>query len=291
MSFEEFVAKYSIAADLATGIGVWHADYEQLTHLGELNVPVHTILLVLNGTLCIRVKGERKVLTAGDYSDLLPHSQLRILNAMHQAEVWCLFFEDKSFQKIFRNRPPVTTAYLNHVMSKKAVSLPSNAVHTLRLNLASLYDTLLADTYPTRTLLLQSKLKIFFLEVDHLFAVLLEAQPPEQEQRSRHEFLFSQFIALLHKHVRSEHSVVFYAAQLCISTQYLGRIVRHVAQQKVHDFISYAVVGEIELLLADLSLPLKKVAQEMNFPNQAAFTKFYKRHTGLTPLEFRNQQK
>ena len=292
MTFKDFVTRYPISAELETGIGLWHADCEQLTQVGKLHVPVHAILLVLNGALCIRIKNEEMVLTAGYYSDLLPHSQLYILSAVRQTEVWYLFFEDKSFQKIFRNRPPITMTYIDYIISKKVILLSPQALRTLNLCLESLYDTLLSEEFPTRVSLLENKLKIFFLEVDHLFATLLEKLPPEPtQQQARHQFLFSQFVALLHKHARTAHTVEFYASQLCITTQYLGRIVRNIAQQKVYTFISYAVIGEIELLLADLSLTLKQIAAQMHFTDQATFTKFYKRHTGQTPLQFRNRLK
>lgn len=70
-----------------------------------------------------------------------------------------------------------------------------------------------------------------------------------------------------------------------------GRIVRTIAQQEVYSFTSFAVVGEIELLLSDFSLSLKQVAAQMHFPAQAAFTKFYKRYTGQNPMQFRNRLK
>ena len=66
---------------------------------------------------------------------------------------------------------------------------------------------------------------------------------------------------------------------------------RTIAQQEVYSFTSFAVVGEIELLLSDFSLSLKQVAAQMHFPDQAVFTKFYKRYTGQTPMQFRNRLK
>ena len=125
----------------------------------------------------------------------------------------------------------------------------------------------------------------------HIFAQLLEEQASEPNNRPRYEYLFSQFVALLHRHAQSQHSVEFYAEQLCITPQYLGRIVRTIAQQKVYSFISFAVVGEIEFLLSDFSLSLKQVAAQMHFPDQAAFTEFYKRYTGQTLMQFRNRLK
>lgn len=78
---------------------------------------------------------------------------------------------------------------------------------------------------------------------------------------------------------------------LLIKSYKFRRIVRTIAQQEVYSFTSFAVVGEIELLLSDFSLSLKQVAAQMHFPVQAAFTKFYKSYTGQTPMQFRNRLK
>ena len=78
---------------------------------------------------------------------------------------------------------------------------------------------------------------------------------------------------------------------LLIKSYKFRRIVRTIAQQEVYSFTSFAVVGEIELLLSDFSLSLKQVAAQMHFPAQVAFTKFYKSYTGQTPMQFRNRLK
>lgn len=78
---------------------------------------------------------------------------------------------------------------------------------------------------------------------------------------------------------------------LLIKSYKFRRIVRTIAQQEVYSVTSFVVVGEIELLLSDFSLSLKQVAAQMHFPDQAAFTKFYNRYTGQTPIQFRNRLK
>ena len=53
---------------------------------------------------------------------------------------------------------------------------------------------------------------------------------------------------------------------LLIKSYKFRRIVRTIAQQKVYSVTSFAVVGEIELLLSDFSLSLKQVARRCTFP-------------------------
>ncbi|MBR1474794.1 MAG: AraC family transcriptional regulator, partial [Muribaculaceae bacterium] len=45
----------------------------------------------------------------------------------------------------------------------------------------------------------------------------------------------------------------------------------------------------IMVALRHTDKPVAQIADEMNFANTSFFTKYFKRMTGLTPLQWRNQ--
>jgi YesN/AraC family two-component response regulator len=49
------------------------------------------------------------------------------------------------------------------------------------------------------------------------------------------------------------------------------------------------VIAEAKILLDTSSLTVGNVATELNFSNQFFFSKFFKKHTGETPFQFRNK--
>ena len=85
--------------------------------------------------------------------------------------------------------------------------------------------------------------------------------------------------------------MVFYADRLCISTRYLSTIIRSVAHSTAKEFIDRSVVLEIKMLLESTELSVQEIAYRLHFPDQSYLGRFFKKHTGVSPTEFRNAKK
>lgn len=97
------------------------------------------------------------------------------------------------------------------------------------------------------------------------------------------------FIELLAIHYREEHKVDFYAAQLNLSSHHLTQIVKLVTGQSVSDFIFEMLFSEARNLLTHSKLSVQEIATALNFSDQSAFGKFFKRKTGVSPVDFRRE--
>jgi AraC-like DNA-binding protein len=49
-------------------------------------------------------------------------------------------------------------------------------------------------------------------------------------------------------------------------------------------------VLEIKRLLVHTNLSVTEIAGQLNFPDQSYFTRFFKRETGISPLQYRTKQ-
>lgn len=112
-----------------------------------------------------------------------------------------------------------------------------------------------------------------------------------QSGTTRQADLFQHFVALVHEHCTEQREVAFYADQLCISTRYLSTIVRSVAHSTAKEFIDRSVVLEIKMLLESTELSVQEIAYRLHFPDQFYLGRFFKKHTGVSPTEFRNAKK
>ncbi len=104
---------------------------------------------------------------------------------------------------------------------------------------------------------------------------------------SHQEELFMQFLTLMHQHAAKERDASFYADRLCISTRYLSAIVRNQSGKTVKDFLDERCIQEIKILLRTTSENLQSIAIHLHFPDQSFFSRYFKKHTGMTPKEFR----
>lgn len=112
-----------------------------------------------------------------------------------------------------------------------------------------------------------------------------------QTGTTRQADLFQRFVALVHEHCTEQREVAFYADRLCISTRYLSTIIRSVAHSTAKEFIDRSVVLEIKMLLGSTELSVQEIAYRLHFPDQSYLGRFFKKHTGVSPTEFRNAKK
>lgn len=106
-------------------------------------------------------------------------------------------------------------------------------------------------------------------------------------QLTRKEELFEQFLQLLYTHCREEHSVSFYSDRLCISSKYLSMLLREQTGKSANKWIDDALLMEAKMLLKTPQLTVQQVAEQLHFSDQSTFGKFFKKHMGVSPLEFR----
>lgn len=106
---------------------------------------------------------------------------------------------------------------------------------------------------------------------------------------NRAEILFSRFMYYLGRHYRESRDVAFYAAQLNMTTKYLTNIVSAKTGHSAKQAIDTYVIMQLRSALQGSDRPVKEIAWDFNFSSTAFFCDFFKRHTGLTPLEFREK--
>lgn len=109
----------------------------------------------------------------------------------------------------------------------------------------------------------------------------------ELEKIPAHERIFNHFRKLVDMHAGKEHNISFYAQQLCVTSNYLSKVVSSVSGITAMQWINRAVVIHAKVLLKTTDMMTSKIADLLNFPDLSSFSRFFKRETGVTPREFR----
>lgn len=100
--------------------------------------------------------------------------------------------------------------------------------------------------------------------------------------------IVDKFIHLVQQHFRKERFLDFYADQLDITAKHLSRTVKRQTGISPVDWITRYVILEAKVMLRSSNLNIQQIAEELNFPSQSIFGKYFKKATGLSPKEFRN---
>lgn len=100
--------------------------------------------------------------------------------------------------------------------------------------------------------------------------------------------LYNRFLSLVVQHYREAHDVAFYADKLSISTRYLSQLTNRYVDKSPKMVIADYVVQEARILLDTTRLSVQEVSYRLGFPDQAAFSKFFKQYSGQTPSSLRS---
>ena len=81
-----------------------------------------------------------------------------------------------------------------------------------------------------------------------------------------------------------------YAEELGISANHLNALCKQQEGQTASTIIQERLLLESKRLLYNSSLQIKEIAYQLNFEDLSYFNRFFKKKTGLTPLEFRKNK-
>lgn len=135
------------------------------------------------------------------------------------------------------------------------------------------------------------------LEFDWLqgFLIWLFSTVPEkievEPQSTRQQQICRRFLQLIREYGAREHSAAFYAEKLCISPRYLHRASTEcLGGRSPKSLIEGQILAEAKVLLSDSTLTVTQIAERLNFPDQSYLTRFFKRHVGMSPRQFRQKK-
>lgn len=122
---------------------------------------------------------------------------------------------------------------------------------------------------------------------DILTHYLTEHPEVDSPIHNRAEEYFRQFTELLGEHYKHEHSVGFYARQLCITPKYLTTLIKRISGKSVSEWIDNYVILEAKTLLKYSNMSVQEIAYYLNFPNQSFFGSYFKRNAGMSPSQYK----
>jgi AraC-type DNA-binding domain-containing proteins len=150
-------------------------------------------------------------------------------------------------------------AYTNHPMQRKMLS---KIITLLR------QETLLEHGY------------LFTDQLQHT-----EATPSRKRQ------VLVTFFWALNQEYKQHRAVQYYADKQGLSPRHFADIVKQESGYTPMDWINMVTINQAKYLLRQPDILVKQVADELGFPEQFTFRKYFKSHTGQSPTEYQQAQK
>ncbi len=173
----------------------------------------------------------------------------------------------------------------NNVYETPFVKPCESDTHKLQFVLESLIDEFKRDEVTAQYDMLQTYLKQFII---HSVRIKKEYHIIKDDTETK---LFKDFSLLVEQNFKTLHSVTHYANRLGVSPKSLTKHFQKIGSQTPSDFIKNRIVLEAQRQLLYTNDSVKHIAYDLGFNDSAYFTRFFKKATSKSPLQFKKDQR
>ncbi len=247
-------------------------------------VPAFSALLLLKqGRLTVRYRQEKHVISACDMLLLNRLVVVELLEVSPDAEMLMIAMGND-----FQHRVPVRFNKLD--MIQYFATSPALQLSFSENEFNDIWEIvrIMEDRqHHTGFVFTIDLLHTLLVSVSYMMAKQIsENLPLKNGSDSRREKLTVEFIRLLHVHFRQQHNLSFYAQRLRVTSKHLSESLKKVTGFTGRELINMALVCEAKVLLVNDNLKVAAVSEQLNFSDQFAFSKFFKRLTNTNPTEY-----
>lgn len=112
-------------------------------------------------------------------------------------------------------------------------------------------------------------------------------QRVDNEKKSHREILAEKFLTLVQDNYKRQRGLEFYADKLCITPKHLSKVIKDTTGKSANNWIDEHVILEARALLKSTNMTVQQIGDELSFPCQSSFGKYFKRIVGLSPKEYK----
>jgi AraC-like DNA-binding protein len=102
--------------------------------------------------------------------------------------------------------------------------------------------------------------------------------------------LTQQYSALLDTHIEQEQNITFYADELKITPNHLNKSVKSVTGKTAIQLLNETRLAEAKSHLKHTDKTISEIAYHLGFEDQSYFSRFFKKATNISPMEFRKRK-
>lgn len=173
------------------------------------------------------------------------------------------------------------------LLRKDRMCVKKDVVNCVIMNMFNILDFYFTDSLISDTdNIVESQLRSFFIGFNDYITSLNTGRT--MMESSRTDTLFNQFMELVETEYLEAHDVAWFADRLHISRKYLGMIVKNRTMLTPKKIIDEYVMLQLQLALRTTQKPLKQIAADFHFADSSVLTRYFKAHTGMNPLKYRN---
>lgn len=270
--------------DLPVDIIAWTDVTEDILNIYKQSCRLKACIfaLCLEGNITVSINLMDTEIKQGDFVVLLPGTIIQFYSQKEKVRIGFVGFSEQCISKV--NVIQSTLHSMPSILRSPVLHLEPS-VATYFLDYFSLLGRVTTGPYGMDEELIRYTLKVMLYAVDRMYS---DSPIRSERLQSRKDEICRRLVQLVIENYTHERRAQFYADKMGISIQHLSTTVKQVTGKNILDIIAYVVLTDVKSKLKSTDMTVQEIAYSLNFPSASFFGKYFKRHVGMSPQEYRN---
>ncbi len=255
------------------------------------NIPIsgtHAFLLIINGNITISINHREYIFRKNTFADITNDKTFRFIESSPDLSFYVLFANHDFLRNTIQSIRLLPRTYFYRISFQPSLQITTNDTHVLRLNLSILQAHISRKDHIFFKEITNNLFLNLMYEVGNIFNKHVIHHNNDYYLRKQDIITF-RFMDLVRKNCKERHEIDFYASQLNLSPKHLGRVVKSTTGKTLYEIISEELIIEAISLISKNETQIQQIADDLHFADIASFSKFFKRHTGMSPMQYRER--
>ena len=267
------------------GVEVTHEDLVKMLPMPPFQIDFIMMVFCLGGELSFILNQQKVVLHANEVV-LVSHNDIgEIVEINKHFEVFVIGFSNRNyFENVYSKS---AWEFRNFLLFRKHFPIPEQDMKEYYMFYELMRNKLSDESFIPKKEFIAKSLTLMGVIMQNTIINASKLVP--QNSKQRNILLLEQFINLVKLHFRKQHNLQFYADELCITPKYLSQLVYETSGHFASDWIKKYLIDEAKTLLKEGKYTANQVADALGFTNASYFTRFFKRETQMTPMQYQKE--
>ena len=252
----------------------------------DMVFPHVMILFCLRGTARVRYDMQEFTIEKNDLGILTPGHFLRRISCSEDYTFACVFLSAEMFDEVKTHTFSHDHEKFNFAPICHLTDLQARRVRALNEILEAI------ASHDTTDLQLRQQMLLSHLAVGLEFVNYYRREQDREWAESRSAKLYTQFCDLVVEHYKENRNVNFYADLMDYDQRYFSKVFRQYSNgMSPLEWIQQYVATQAKLIMDTYpQQTVKETAIQLGFSTTGNFCRYFKRTTGMNPMEYRERR-
>ena len=247
------------------------------------------LVLVTKGNIQLSINYKEYTISANSLFDITANKSVQFISSSDDTAFYCIFTDFEFFREALKNIRPVPHSYLHKIQTQPETSLSAENTQILESAIQQILSYLPKRNHLFQRAIINNLFVNFMYEIGNIVSMANSTEQIDITLRKQ-DFITTQFASSVRKNCKENREIAFYAKELNITPKHLGRTIKNVTQKTPYKIICEELMIEAIDLIQKEELSIQQIAEQLHFADVASFSKFFKKHTGKSPMQYREHR-